>query len=103
MSHSSEFIEMCVALDVLRFGRFTLKSGRESPYFFNSGLFNTGLSLARLAGFYAQTIIDSGIAFDGLFGPAYKGIPLVSAVAMALAALHGRDLPYSFNRKHAKD
>jgi orotate phosphoribosyltransferase len=103
MSQTDEFFDMCLALGVLRFGHFTLKSGRESPYFFNSGLFNTGASLAQLAGFYSQTIIDSGIAFDGLFGPAYKGIPLVSAVAMALAALHGRNVPYSFNRKQAKD
>lgn len=102
MSHTDEFFELCIGLGVLRFGRFTLKSGRESPYFFNSGLFNTGSSLARLAGFYAQAIVDSGIAFDGLFGPAYKGIPLVAAVSMAMAALHGRDMPYSFNRKQAK-
>jgi orotate phosphoribosyltransferase len=88
---------------VLRFGDFTLKSGRRSPYFFNTGLFDTGARLARLGEYYAQAIVTDGIAFDMLYGPAYKGIPLVSAVAIALARDHGRDVPWAFNRKEAKD
>jgi orotate phosphoribosyltransferase len=99
---TERFFELCIELGVLKFGHFTLKSGRKSPYFFNSGLFNTGSALARLADFYAQTIVDSRLVFDGLFGPAYKGIPLVSAVAIALVTRHGRDVPFSFNRKVAK-
>jgi orotate phosphoribosyltransferase len=86
----------------LRFGEFTLKSGRVSPYFFNTGLFNTGAKLARLGRFYARAIRDSGIAFDMLFGPAYKGVPLACATAMALAESGDRDVPYAFNRKEAK-
>ena len=101
--YQREFLDFAIAAGVLRFGSFTLKSGRVSPYFFNSGLFNTGARLARLGRYYAQAINASGIAFDMLFGPAYKGIPLVSAVAIALAEHHGRDLPYAFNRKEAKD
>lgn len=101
--YQREFLEFAIAADVLRFGRFTLKSGRGSPYFFNSGLFNSGARLARLGRYYAQTIVDSGLDFDMLFGPAYKGIPLVAAVAIALAEHHDRDLPYAFNRKEAKD
>ena len=101
--YQREFLEFSLAREVLRFGSFTLKSGRQSPYFFNSGLFNSGESLARLGKFYAQAIVDSGIAFDMLYGPAYKGIPLVSAVAIALAQDHQLDLPYAFNRKEAKD
>jgi orotate phosphoribosyltransferase len=97
-----EFIEFSLELQVLRFGDFTLKSGRQSPYFFNTGLFNSGASLARLGGFYARTLVESGIQFDMLFGPAYKGIPLCSATAIALAEHHGRDVPYCFNRKEAK-
>src|SRR5687767_4386385 len=100
---SRRFFELCLDLGALKFGRFTLKSGRESPYFFNSGLFNTGSTLSHLADFYAQTIIGSRLPFEGLFGPAYKGIPLVSAAAMSLAIHHGRDVPYSFNRKLAKN
>jgi orotate phosphoribosyltransferase len=88
---------------VLQFGEFTLKSGRKSPYFFNSGLFNTGAALSQLGRAYAHAIVNSGIAFDMLFGPAYKGIPLVSAVSIALADHHDRDVPYAFNRKEAKD
>ena len=91
---------------VLRFGEFKVKSGRISPYFFNAGLFNTGASLGRLADFYAQTLLNSGLAFDMLFGPAYKGIPLAAATAVALArnpAIQGRDVPFAFNRKEAKD
>lgn len=98
-----EFIDFALAQEALCFGDFTLKSGRQSPYFFNSGLFNSGAALAKLGEFYARAIHDAGVEFDMLFGPAYKGIPLASAVAMALAKHHNRDVPYSFNRKEAKD
>jgi len=98
-----DFIEFAIEKDVLRFGEFTLKSGRVSPYFFNAGLFNTGGSLARLGRYYARAIVDSGIEFDLLYGPAYKGIPLAAVTAAALYDNHGRDLPYAFNRKEAKD
>ncbi len=91
---NENFLTSPLIAGVLRFGEFTLKSGRTSPYFFNAGLFNTGHALARLGRYYAQAIIASGISFDMLFGPAYKGIPLVSAVAIALAEHHDRDLPY---------
>lgn len=101
--YQREFLEFAIAQGVLRFGEFTLKSGRKSPYFFNAGLFNTGGALARLGRYYAQAVQDSGLAFDMLFGPAYKGIPLAAATAIALAEHHGRDLPYCFNRKEAKD
>jgi orotate phosphoribosyltransferase len=97
------FIDLCLQLGVLRFGEFTLKSGRISPYFFNAGLFNTGHALAELGRGYARAIEDAGLSFDLLFGPAYKGIPLVSSTAIALADHHGRNLPWSFNRKEAKD
>ncbi|MFZ5757103.1 MAG: orotate phosphoribosyltransferase [Pseudomonadota bacterium] len=100
--YQREFIQFCLARNVLRFGEFTLKSGRQSPYFFNAGLFNTGAALAGLGRFYAETVQASGVSFDLLFGPAYKGIPLVSATAVALAD-RGRDLPWCFNRKEAKD
>ncbi len=102
-SYKQEFLEFAMDVGVLRFGEFTLKSGRVSPYFFNAGLFNTGSHLARLGRFYAQAIQDSGIAFDVIFGPAYKGIPLAAAASIALADQHDRDLPYCFNRKEAKD
>jgi orotate phosphoribosyltransferase len=101
--YQREFIRFAIASQVLRFGTFTLKSGRESPYFFNAGLFASGGALARLGRYYAAAIVESGIGFDMLFGPAYKGIPLASTAAVALADHHDRDLPYAFNRKEAKD
>ncbi len=101
--YQKEFLEFALSQGVLKFGEFTLKSGRLSPYFFNAGLFNTGVSLARLGKYYAQAIVDSGVEFDVLFGPAYKGIPLAAATAVALADQHDRDVPYCFNRKEAKD
>jgi orotate phosphoribosyltransferase len=99
---SREFIEFACRQGVLRFGEFKTKAGRLSPYFFDAGLFNDGASLGRLSEFYARAILASGISFDMLFGPAYKGIPLVAATAIALARL-GRNLPFLFNRKEAKD
>jgi len=101
--YQREFLDFALDVGVLRFGEFTLKSGRVSPYFFNAGLFNTGASLARLGRFYARAIVESGIAFDLLFGPAYKGIPLAAVTAASLYDSHGIDLPYAFNRKEAKD
>jgi orotate phosphoribosyltransferase len=100
---SADFVAFCLQLGVLRFGRFTLKSGRQSPYFFNAGLFNHGAAIARLGRFYAQAIVNSGIDFDMLFGPAYKGIPLATSAAIALADEHGLDKPWAFNRKEAKE
>ncbi|MDJ0741540.1 MAG: orotate phosphoribosyltransferase [Gammaproteobacteria bacterium] len=100
--YQRDFLQFALDLDVLRFGQFTLKSGRVSPYFFNAGLFNTGAALARLGRFYAQTIVDAGIRFDVLYGPAYKGIPLAAVTAAALYDVHGIDVPYAFNRKEAK-
>ncbi|MDD3528940.1 MAG: orotate phosphoribosyltransferase [Gallionellaceae bacterium] len=97
-----EFLEFAIDRQVLLFGEFKTKAGRLSPYFFNAGLFNDGLSLKRLGEFYASAILTSGLAFDGLFGPAYKGIPLAATVAVALAGM-GRNVPYSYNRKEAKD
>ncbi len=101
--YQREFLRFALDLGVLRFGDFTLKSGRQSPYFFNAGLFNTGSALASLGGFYAAALQASGLACDLLYGPAYKGIPLAAATAIALAAQYGRDLPYAFNRKESKD
>ena len=101
--YQQQFIEFALQTGVLRFGEFTLKSGRTSPYFFNSGLFNSGDSLAKLGRFYAQAIIESGLEFDVLFGPAYKGIPLASTTVIALADQYQRDVPYVFNRKEVKD
>jgi orotate phosphoribosyltransferase len=98
-----EFLRFARETGVLRFGEFTLKSGRKSPYFFNAGLFNTGASLSRLGRFYARAIVDSALSFNVLYGPAYKGIPLAAAAAIALADEHGRDIAYAFNRKEAKD
>jgi orotate phosphoribosyltransferase len=100
--YKKEFLEFAIDAGVLRFGEFTLKSGRVSPYFFNAGLFNTGRQLARLGRFYAQAIVAAGTGFDLLFGPAYKGIPLAAATGIALADHHDRDVPYCFNRKEAK-
>lgn len=101
-SFQKDFLEFAIHQGVLKFGEFTLKSGRISPYFFNAGLFQTGSSLSKLSHFYAQAIIESDLEFDMLFGPAYKGIPLVSTIAMALYQEHGKDYPYAFNRKEAK-
>jgi orotate phosphoribosyltransferase len=101
--YKQDFLDFAIDVGVLRFGEFTLKSGRTSPYFFNAGLFNTGGHLARLGRFYAQAIIDANIEFDVLFGPAYKGIPLAAAASIALADHHDLDMPYCFNRKEAKD
>ena len=97
-----DFLQFALARDVLRFGEFVTKAGRKSPYFFNAGLFNDGASLRRLGEFYAQALLTSGIGCDQLFGPAYKGITLAAATAIALAAM-GHNLPYSYNRKEAKD
>jgi len=101
-AYQREFLELALELGVLRFGEFTLKSGRVSPYFFNAGLFSTGYAAAKLGRYYASAIADSGIEFDMLFGPAYKGIPLATLAAAALAEHHDVDVPYSFNRKEAK-
>ena len=102
-AYQREFIRFAIERGVLRFGEFTLKSGRTSPYFFNAGLFDSGLALAKLGRFYASALVDAGIGFDVLFGPAYKGIPLAATTAVALAEHHQRDLPWCFNRKEAKD
>lgn len=102
-AYQKQFLEFAMKIQVLKFGEFKLKSGRISPYFFNSGLFNTGASLAQLGRYYAEAIIDKGIEFDLLYGPAYKGIPLAAATSVALADHHGKDLPYAFNRKEIKD
>jgi len=102
-TYQQEFLDFAIANEVLKFGEFTLKSGRLSPYFFNFGLFQTGSSLAKLGDYYAQAIVDSGIEFDMLFGPAYKGIPLVAVVSATLYEKHGIDLPYAYNRKEVKD
>lgn len=101
--YQRDFIEFAIEQGVLKFGEFTLKSGRKSPYFFNAGLFNTGAALAKLGQFYAAAIVDSGIEFDVMLGPAYKGIPLAAATTVAMATGYQRDVPYVFNRKEAKD
>jgi len=101
--HKNRFFELALRKGNLAFGRFTLKSGRISPYFFNAGGFDDGASLAELAHCYADAIVDSGVEFDMLFGPAYKGIPLAAATAVALHLHHGRNVPFAFNRKEAKD
>src|SRR5699024_4846777 len=103
-AHRKAFVHFALEQGVLKFGEFRVKSGRTSPYFFNAGLFNTGASLGRLAEFYAHSLLEADVSFDMLFGPAYKGIPLASATAVALSqpGLAGRDIPYAFNRKEAK-
>ena len=101
--YQQAFLDFAMQQGVLRFGEYTLKSGRISPYFFNAGLFQTGSALSRLGQFYAQAIVESGLQFDMLFGPAYKGIPLAAAVSIALYEKHGLDYPYAFNRKETKD
>ena len=101
--YQREFLQFSLDLGVLRFGEFVLKSGRKSPYFFNAGLFHSGAALAKLGEFYAQALLASGLPFDLLYGPAYKGIPLATATSMALAEHHQLDVPYAFNRKEAKD
>ncbi len=101
--YKKDFIDLAIDYDVLRFGEFTLKSGRTSPYFFNAGLFNTGDALARLGAAYAAAIKDNAIDYDVMFGPAYKGIPLVAAISIALANNYDDSRPYAFNRKEAKD
>jgi orotate phosphoribosyltransferase len=103
LAYQTDFIDLCARLGVLRFGTFTLKSGRESPYFFNAGLFNTGASIAALGRAYAAALADAGLKFDMLFGPAYKGIPLVTVTAAALAEQQSQNVPFAFNRKEAKD
>jgi orotate phosphoribosyltransferase len=103
LQHQLLFIDLALRRNALRFGRFTLKSGRESPYFFNAGLFSDGESLAALGRCYAAAIDASGLGFDMLFGPAYKGITLATATAVALCAAHGRNVAFAFNRKEAKD
>ena len=100
--HRSRFLQLALNADALRFGQFTLKSGRVSPYFFNAGRFDTGLALAQLGNCYADAVESSGVAFDQLFGPAYKGIPLATAIACEFSH-RGRNLPLTFNRKEAKD
>lgn len=100
--YKKDFLDLAIEIGVLRFGEFTLKSGRLSPYFFNAGLFNTGYAAAKLGRFYAATIAESGIEFDMLFGPAYKGIPLAALTAAALAEHHDIDVPFAFNRKETK-
>jgi orotate phosphoribosyltransferase len=103
LTYQSEFIALCMQLGVLKFGSFKLKSGRISPYFFNAGLFSTGAAIAAVGRAYAATIAASDLSFDMLFGPAYKGIPLVTVTAAALAQTHHRSLDFAFNRKEAKD
>ena len=101
--HKRQFIEFAIRCNVLRFGEFVLKSGRKSPYFFNSGLFDSGAKLSELSRHYARAIAASDVSFDMLYGPAYKGIPLVAAVSVALSEHFSRDVPYCFNRKEIKD
>jgi orotate phosphoribosyltransferase len=101
--YQREFIEFALEKEVLKFGEFTLKSGRTSPYFFNAGLFNTGRDLSRLGRFYAAALVDSGIEYDVVFGPAYKGIPIATTTVVALNDHHDIDAPYCFNRKEKKD
>ena len=101
--YQRKFLQFTIDTGALQFGEFVLKSGRKSPYFFNAGLFNTGNSLARLGGFYADRLLDWGTSFDVLYGPAYKGIPLAVSIAISLSEKTGRDMPFCFNRKETKD
>jgi len=101
--YQNDFIELCMTLGVLKFGSFKLKSGRDSPYFFNAGLFNTGAAIAAVGRAYAAALESADLSFDMLFGPAYKGIPLVTVTAAALSETHNRSLPFAFNRKETKD
>src|SRR5450755_1326127 len=101
-AYQREFIDLCIELGVLRFGSFKLKSGRESPYFFDAGLFNTGAAIAAVGRAYAAAVVSSDVSFDMLFGPAYKGIPLVTVTAVALAETQNRSLAFAFNRKETK-
>lgn len=101
-TYQKQFIQLALTCEALKFGQFTLKSGRVSPYFFNAGQFQSGGALAQLGRFYSQALIEAGIEFDMIFGPAYKGIPLATTTAVALAEHHQRDVPYCFNRKEAK-
>ncbi|MFN3236149.1 MAG: orotate phosphoribosyltransferase [Pseudomonadales bacterium] len=103
LPYQEQFIRFAIEHEVLQFGDFTLKSGRQSPYFFNAGKFNSGAALQKLGGFYADALANANVAYDMLFGPAYKGIPLVAATAIAANANLGRDLPFAFNRKEVKD
>ncbi|MBU2569989.1 MAG: orotate phosphoribosyltransferase [Gammaproteobacteria bacterium] len=103
LDYQKEFIQYALDCGVLKFGEFQLKSGRMSPYFFNTGLFDTGAKLGKLGEFYARALLESKLNIDMLFGPAYKGIPLVSATSIAYARITGRDMPFAFNRKEAKD
>jgi orotate phosphoribosyltransferase len=103
LDYQKEFISYALECGVLKFGQFQLKSGRISPYFFNTGLFNTGAKLDKLGHFYAQALINSGLKVDILYGPAYKGIPLVSATSIAYSRITGKDIPFAFNRKESKD
>lgn len=100
---AEQFLEFAIQADVLRFGTFQTKAGRSSPYFFNAGLFHDGALLSRLGSFYAETLVSSALPFDMLFGPAYKGIPLAAAAAIALSRDHGRNVPFAYNRKETKD
>ncbi len=102
LAYQKSFIQFAIDQKVLKFGQFTLKSGRQSPYFFNAGLFNTSKALANLGNFYAEALINSQLRYDLIFGPAYKGIPLVSSLAVALSNQYQLDIPYAFNRKEAK-
>ncbi len=101
--YQKAFLDFALQEQVIRFGDFTLKSGRQSPYFFNAGLFNTGRAMSQLGKFYAKALVSSGIGFDILFGPAYKGIPLATATAIALSEHHNMNVPWCFNRKEVKD
>jgi orotate phosphoribosyltransferase len=103
LHYQKQFIQYSLECGVLKFGEFHLKSGRTSPYFFNTGLFNSGVKLAKLGEFYAQALVESGIEVDILYGPAYKGITLVAATSIAYANVHNKDIPFAFNRKEAKD